>query len=126
VHVRRNHSARELDAAIAEMNAEMAELFGTATGGGDPGPPPAVPVMAPMHSTPVRVPRSSGMPQPEPSQGGADIEAIAALQAKIKWAAGELTACDDAPRVTALAECISACAHAMTDLGEHRRRRVPA
>lgn len=121
---RRGHSsASELDLAIKEINAEMAELFGTAppaTGMGSPatagGPAPFMP--ASMDLLHARTAISPAESHAAPSSVRPRTEASAVLHAKIQWAAAELDGCSDAPRVISLAECISACARAAADLGD--------
>mmetsp|Transcript_2317 Transcript_2317/g.7430 ORF Transcript_2317/g.7430 Transcript_2317/m.7430 type:complete len:155 (-) Transcript_2317:187-651(-) len=108
------HSPSELDAAIREMNSEMAELFGTAS-------PAAMSSQSPLsHSAESLLQHHTSPSRPAsileaPASG--DTEATRILHEKIAWATEELASCKDASRVTSLAECISACARAASDLG---------
>jgi hypothetical protein len=114
-HSRSLSSASELDIAIKEMNAEMAELFGTAMESGGPataGGPASIDLLRGRAAVAPALSLASAASVRQ------STEAAAVLHAKIRWAAAEIDGCSDAPRVTSLAECISACARAAADLGD--------
>eukprot|EP00316_Scyphosphaera_apsteinii_P026251 CAMPEP_0119327502 /NCGR_PEP_ID=MMETSP1333-20130426/70934_1 /TAXON_ID=418940 /ORGANISM="Scyphosphaera apsteinii, Strain RCC1455" /LENGTH=138 /DNA_ID=CAMNT_0007336111 /DNA_START=212 /DNA_END=628 /DNA_ORIENTATION=- len=130
-------SNAELNAAIAEMNAEMADLFGSPVGNpgfselemGPGGMPSAHDnatddadtIAASLAAATASVAALPSSIQATPSLKDVRPSACAAasvLHAKISNCVEELSHCDDIDRATSLAACVKECSLAATALGK--------